>query len=112
ARLSDADLIALLQAGRTIRREHAELLFTAGERADAFYFIERGAVEIVIGDAVIRRIEAGECFGERGLDPAGPGVRTAGARTVGPTSLVRVVGEAFRRIAGEQVFGGYDRAGW
>lgn len=112
AGLSDAELIALLRAGRTIRREGAELLFVAGEKADAFYLIESGAVEIVIGDAVIRRLGVGECFGERGLDPAGSGVRTAGARTVGETSLVRVVGEAFRRIAGEKVFGVYERTGW
>jgi CRP-like cAMP-binding protein len=114
AALPDADLVALLLAARAVRLEGDEPLFSVGDRADAFYFVRAGAVDIVLGDAVIRRLGPGECFGERGLDPGGPGTRTAGARTVGPTELLRVVGDAFRTIAGEAVFGATEpgRPGW
>jgi CRP-like cAMP-binding protein len=114
AGLSDAQLLALLQAARPVRLENDEPLFLVGDKADAFYLVQGGAVEIVLGRLVIRRLGAGECFGERGLDPSGPGIRTAGARTVGPTELLRVVGEAFRTIAGPAVYGGTEpgRQGW
>ncbi len=105
AALSDAELVALLGAARPVSLERGETLFSAGDRADAFYLIERGAIDVVLGGEAIARLEAGECFGERGLDPSGPGVRTAGARAVGPSRLLRVAGEAFRRIAGAALLG-------
>jgi len=108
ARLSDVELAGLLHAAQPVVRESGELLFSAGDKADAFYLVESGAIEIVLGGETIARLDRGECFGERGLDPAGPGVRTAGARTVGATRLWRVSGEALRRIAGAALFG--DRA--
>jgi CRP-like cAMP-binding protein len=114
AGLDHAELLALLHAGRPVTLEGSEPLFSAGDRADAFYFVLSGAVEIVEGGVAIKRLGAGECFGERGLDPRGAGARTAGARTVGATALLRVVGEAFRRIAGRAMYGTDepDRQGW
>lgn len=110
ASLSDAELAALLHAARPVSLERDEPLFSAGDRADAFYLIESGSVDIVLGGEAIARLDAGECFGERGLDPSGPGVRTAGARTASPARLLRVTGEAFRRIAGASVFGAREPA--
>jgi CRP-like cAMP-binding protein len=114
ARLTDAELLALLHVARPVRLENDEPLFSAGDKADAFYLVQAGAVEIVLGGMVIRRLGTGECFGERGLDPSGPGIRTAGARTVGPTELLRVVGDAFRKLAGPAVFATSEpgRQGW
>jgi CRP-like cAMP-binding protein/uncharacterized protein (DUF2236 family)/bacterioferritin-associated ferredoxin len=110
ARLPAHALAALLAAARPVPLDPDEPLFAAGDRADAFYLVERGAIDIVLGGEPIARLAAGDCFGERGLDPAGPGVRTAGARTVGPTALLRVPGDVFRRLAGPVVFGAVEPA--
>lgn len=110
ARLSDAELASLLHAALPVVLESSERLFSAGDKADAFYLVESGAIEIVLGGETIARLGSGECFGERALDPAGPAVRTAGARTVGTTRLLRVPGEAFRRIAGPALFGAREPA--
>lgn len=110
ARLSDAELAGLLHAARPVQLDADEPLFSAGDKADAFYLVESGAIDVVLGGEVIARLSAGECFGERGLDPAGPGVRTASTRAVRPTRLLRVTGEAFRRLAGAALFGASEPA--
>ncbi|MFO0608744.1 MAG: cyclic nucleotide-binding domain-containing protein [Polyangiales bacterium] len=109
ARLSERGLADLLAHAAPLELERGQWLFEAGAPADAFYLLRSGAIDVVLGGASVARLGAGECFGERGLDPSGPGVRTAGARALGRTSLLRVPAAAFRAIAGPTVFGS-DRA--
>lgn len=105
ARLSERERLALLAAATPVALERGQWLFEAGAPADAFYLVEGGAIDIVLGGASIARLGAGECFGEQGLDPKGAGVRSEGARALGPTSLLRVPASEFCAIAGPAVFG-------
>ncbi|MDC0670489.1 oxygenase MpaB family protein [Nannocystis radixulma] len=104
ARLNDETFAALLAAARPLRALRGQSLFAVGEAADAFYLVRSGAVEIVVDDAVVTTLGAGECFGERGLDPDNGGRRTAGARVAAPSDLLRVPGPVFVALAGPQVF--------
>jgi len=105
SRLSDREFAALLAEATPLALERAQVVFEAGASADAFYLIRSGAIDIVLGGASVARLGAGECFGERGLDPSGTGVRSASAVALGPTSLLRVPAAAFCAIAGPAVFG-------
>lgn len=105
ARLSEREFNALLSHAAPLELERGQWLFEAGAPADAFYLVRSGAIDIVLGGTSVARLGAGECFGERGLDPTGSGVRSASARALGRTSLLRVPAAAFCAIAGPVVFG-------
>ncbi|WAS91264.1 cyclic nucleotide-binding domain-containing protein [Nannocystis punicea] len=111
ARLSDETFAALLAAARPLRALRGQSLFAAGDVADAFYLVRSGAVEICVDDVVVTTLGAGECFGERGFDPAHSGRRTARARVAAPSDLLRVPGPVFATLAGPQLFAAAPPAG-
>ncbi|MCB9539617.1 MAG: cyclic nucleotide-binding domain-containing protein [Myxococcales bacterium] len=86
-----------------------EILFAQGDPADAFYLVEAGALRVIADGAELATLGPGAGFGERGLDPAGDGRRTAGIVAAAPTTLLRVDAAAFLRDAGPFVFGAPDR---
>ncbi len=104
ARLTDEAFAALLAAARPIRALRGQPLFVVGDVTDAFYLLRSGAVEIVVDDAVIATLGAGECFGERGFDPTQGRRRTAGARVAAPTDLLRVPAQVFEDLAAPLLF--------
>jgi hypothetical protein len=81
-----ADISELgISAGTTIIREH--------DVADAFYVVRAGELEVFVGDRHVNDLHAGDWFGEIGLLEGVP--RTATVRTVVPSVLYRIGGEAF-----------------
>lgn len=108
-RLSDREFAKLLASSSTLALESGAVLFAAGDPADAFYLVHSGAIDIMLGGESVARLGAGECFGERGLDPSGAGRRAAGARALGPTQLLRIESETFTAIVAPVLYGS-DRA--
>jgi hypothetical protein len=81
-----ADISELgIAAGTTIIREH--------DAADAFYVVRAGELEVFVGDRHVNDLHSGDWFGEIGLLEGVP--RTATVRTVVPSVLYRIGGEAF-----------------
>jgi NADH:quinone reductase (non-electrogenic) len=81
------------EAGQTICRE--------GDRGEWLYVITDGEVEVLKrvegeGERPVRRLTAGDCFGEIALVSAGP--RTATVRAVTSANLLAVDREAFQAL--------------
>jgi CRP-like cAMP-binding protein len=96
ARLEAAErraVVVPMAPGQTIIRQ--------GARADRFYVVQDGEVEVTQerpdgGVAVLRRLGAGEGFGEIGLLTGSP--RTATVTAITPGTLVALDGEAFLEL--------------
>ncbi|MBW7995224.1 MAG: cyclic nucleotide-binding domain-containing protein [Candidatus Glassbacteria bacterium] len=69
------------------------VVFRAGTRADAFYLIESGTVEIILEGKTVAVLGPGDVFGEIGLMADRP--RTATAATTEKCRLYRIVREDF-----------------
>ncbi|HET9488157.1 MAG TPA: FAD-dependent oxidoreductase [Methylomirabilota bacterium] len=87
----------------TIQREHYEpgqTVFREGDRGDWLYVVVNGEVEIAQragdGEMVLRRLGAGDCFGEIALVREGP--RTATARCLSRVDILAVDREAFHAL--------------
>ncbi len=106
ARLDDLAFAAVFVAAQPVRVLAGQQLFAYGDVADAFYLVRAGAVEIAVDDVVVTTLGPGECFGERGFDPAGGGRRTAGARATAPSELLRVPKRVFVEVIAPQMFAG------
>ena len=87
-----------------IRREHfeaGEVIFREGERGDRLYIVTEGEVEVRrhvagAGSVALRRLGAGECFGEIALVSESP--RTATVQCTSPTNVIAVDREAFHAL--------------
>jgi len=101
--LPDEDLRRVAGIVRGTEAEEDEVLFEEGEPGDGYYVVYDGAVEIVKarGDGSEERLavrRSGEGFGEMALlNDSG---RSATARAVEPTRLVKVAREDFRELMG------------
>jgi NADH:quinone reductase (non-electrogenic) len=87
-----------------VRREYFEpgqVIFREGDRGDWLYVVTEGEVEVVRsvpgrGEATVRRLGAGECFGEIALVSDMP--RSATVRALASTSVLAVDREAFQAM--------------
>jgi NADH:quinone reductase (non-electrogenic) len=100
-----ADIVQLKTEGQVgIRREHFEpdeVVFREGDRGDWLYVVLDGEVEVSKavagqGEVPLRRLGAGECFGEIALVSDQP--RSATVRTVTGVNLLAVDREAFQAL--------------
>ena len=103
--MSEREFEELFDGASEIHLESGSSLFAAGDPADAFYLIRSGAIDVVLGGESVARLGAGECFGERGLDPDGHGRRSAGARALGSTELLRISSELFFAVVAPMLYG-------
>ncbi len=99
------DLVQLrVDRGVGFRREHyepGEVIFREGDHGDSLYVVTEGEVEIVqeagrAGERTLRRLRAGDCFGEIAVVRHGP--RTATARAQTAANLVAVDRDAFHAL--------------
>jgi CRP-like cAMP-binding protein len=86
--LANAGMVLYLQAGAT--------LFSEGERADGFYVLLEGALDVVVDDKVLATIPAGEVVGEMGLVTADR--RSATIRVSSAGSVWHLGGRAFEGL--------------
>jgi CRP-like cAMP-binding protein len=87
-----------------VRREYFEAgqaVFQEGDRGERLYVITEGEVEVLKRDGrgeitPLRRLGAGDCFGEIALVSDRP--RTATVRAVVPTNVLAVDRDAFQAL--------------
>lgn len=96
--VSADDLAALVAEMQTQHLATDEVLFRVGDPGDSLYFIQRGRIQIYLSDTDGSRIPLAYCgedefFGE--LSPIDQRPRSASARAVAPTTLLRLSGAAF-----------------
>jgi CRP-like cAMP-binding protein len=101
ARLTDEQRRALADSFERRRLLARVEIFREGDRADAFYVVAAGQVEIVKGahgDApkVLATLGPGSYFGEMGLVEAAP--RSAGARMASPGELLTLTKPHFQAM--------------
>lgn len=91
---------AKAHATRYVRYRAGDRVFEAGNRADGFYAVVSGAFEQSIphadGTETVRRIEAGDHFGERVL--LGEGLRTGNVRALEDSVVLVVAAEDFQKL--------------
>ena len=87
-----------------IRREHfepGEVIFQEGDHGDWLYIVVDGEVEVLKrvpgqGDATLRRLGPGDCFGEIAL--LGDHIRTATTRSLTAVNVLAVDRDAFQAL--------------
>jgi NADH dehydrogenase len=87
-----------------VRREYFEpgqVIFREGDRGDWLYVVTEGEVEVLksvagLGEQPVRRLGAGECFGEIAL--VSDMARSATVRAVSATNVLAVDREAFQAM--------------
>lgn len=104
SRLGHAELEAVAATGSVRWYEHATLLFSAGDEADAFYAVAAGSVHLFAltpeGDqSLVTIVSSGETFAEAAL--FGAGRFPVNAEVQAETTLVRIDGRAFLKALRE-----------
>ena len=67
--LGEADRKQVAERVREIVLEKGQIVYRAGDDADALYLVAAGAVDVLDGERVITRYGPGEVFGEAVLIP-------------------------------------------
>ncbi|RME32657.1 MAG: cyclic nucleotide-binding domain-containing protein [Gammaproteobacteria bacterium] len=93
-------LARLLGYCHFIHREPGEYFYREGEKGESMYLLEKGLAIILKRwgekDLELRRLEAGDCFGEVALVDFGP--RSVSVRAVEPCDAVEVPVAALHRL--------------
>lgn len=102
---SDAEVIGA--AGEYIDYEENDVLFMEGDDADAMYFVVTGQILIFTdkdrsAEKELVRLGPLAHFGEQGLLSINAGKRTASARALEKTRLIRVSGELIKNTLAHQ----------
>ena len=102
---SDAEIIGA--AGEYIDYEENDVLFAEGDDADAMYFVVTGQILIFTdkdrsAEKELVRLGPLAHFGEQGLLSINAGKRTASARALEKTRLIRVSGELIKNTLAHQ----------
>jgi serine/threonine protein phosphatase PrpC len=95
--LNRPDLLKLLRIVYRRSYEPGEYVIREGEETDELYMILEGAVDLMVDDREITRLEPGEHFGELAL--FGPTERTADARAGEASTLLVLPGAQLEELA-------------
>jgi CRP-like cAMP-binding protein/Zn-dependent protease len=90
------ELAALAEAGSWVRFSHDEPIIRQGDAGDYFYVVANGQLEVSVDGRVVKRLKAGDFFGELALLFDAP--RAASVKALTPVRLFRVDREAFDRL--------------
>jgi CRP-like cAMP-binding protein len=90
--MNPADLFR--QETDTLQLSSGEVLFREGEKADLFYIVLEGSLEILVGENVVEMAERGAIVGEMALIEDAPRSATVIAKT--PSRLVGIDQKRFR----------------
>jgi len=102
---SDAEMLG--NAGEYVEFNAGQTLFLEGDDADAMYFVVTGLVLIYTdkdrdSEQELVRLGALSHFGEQGLLSINAGKRTASARALEATKLIRVSGDLIKNMLAHQ----------
>ncbi len=96
AALSDIEAETLASAGKVLALRPEQELFRAGDRADGFYIVLNGALDVLVEERTLARIDAGEVVGEMGLVTAH--TRSATVRAIAPVRVWHLDGRGFEAL--------------
>ena len=99
ARLDPATQAALESAAQVVTLPAGELLFRAGDEADALYVVRAGRLEVLADGAVVRSLGPGAAVGELAL--LSGGVRSADVRARRDCTLLALPRATFDRVLAE-----------
>ena len=85
----------LAEAAHVVAARDGAFITREGDYADTYYVIIDGAAEVLEGAMCVRRLAAGDGFGEQAILRDVP--RTATVRAAGYTTLLAVDRESFQR---------------
>jgi serine/threonine protein kinase len=92
----DAELWEIVRAGTWHEFRGGDEIIVEGDIDDSFFILARGEVAVLKGGRELRKLLAGDCFGEMGY--LAKARRTATIRAHGPTTLLKlnsaVIGQA------------------
>jgi CRP-like cAMP-binding protein len=91
--LDDDELLDVVRALQPMTMQPGQRIFERGERGEALYVVERGAVGISVDSLALARLGAGEVFGELALIDSAP--RSATAECVEAGTLYRLDKSSF-----------------
>ena len=88
ARLSDRELLRVMQSVEVRRYEHDQLVLREGDKGDELFIVLSGKVRVSRGGETLTRLGAGEHFGEMALIRAVP--RSATVNSDGNAELIAI----------------------
>src|SRR5262249_52417600 len=102
AGLDPATLTELQDHAEQLELEAGSYLFRAGEASDSLYVVRNGRLQVLQNDVMVTELGRGEVVGELGFLIGAP--RSASARVVRDSTLVRLTRSEFDKIANSGVF--------
>ncbi|MET0444452.1 MAG: cyclic nucleotide-binding domain-containing protein [Pseudorhodoplanes sp.] len=85
--------------GKPVFFEKGDVIFREGDPGDCLYVIREGAVDITLGNRVLKLMEPGEIFGEMSLIDGEP--RSANAVARAETTVIPITEEQFLFLIGK-----------
>ncbi len=85
--------------GRPVFFEKGDVIFREGDPGNCLYVIQDGAVDITLGNRVLKLMQPGDIFGEMSLIDGMP--RSANAVARAETNLIPITEEQFLFLVGK-----------
>jgi len=85
--------------GKPIFFEKGDVIFREGDAGDCLYVIREGAVDITLGNRVLKLMQPGDIFGEMSLIDGEP--RSANAVARAETTVIPITEEQFLFLIGK-----------
>jgi CRP-like cAMP-binding protein len=85
--------------GKPIFFEKGDVIFREGDAGNCFYVIQDGAVDITLGNRVLKLMQPGDIFGEMSLIDGEP--RSANAVARAETTVIPINEEQFLFLVGK-----------
>jgi ATP/ADP translocase/HEAT repeat protein len=101
AKLRGDDLAPLAHVAEVVSYAAGDIIFDEGEAGDALFVVVRGMVAISKGERILTRLGPSETFGEMSVLDEQP--RSANARALVDSELLRIGSEEFAELLHEQV---------
>lgn len=85
--------------GKPVFFEKGDVIFREGDAGNCLYVIQEGAVDITLGNRVLKLMQPGDIFGEMSLIDGQP--RSASAVTRAETTVIPITEEQFLFLIGK-----------
>ncbi len=101
--LPDDCFDSLIYAGNLTPFKAGTSVFSEGQKAESFFIIIQGNVQVLQNQKIIRELSQGDCFGEIALLLTG-GVRTASVLCESESLLLEISAQKFYQLLGDNLF--------
>ena len=101
--LPDDCFDSIIYSGQLKSVKTQTTIFSEGQRADRFYILIQGKLNVLQNQKIIRNLKQGDCFGEVALMLTG-GLRTASVVCETDCLLLEISAQKFYQLLGENLF--------